>query len=881
MGLTVAGANSPEEFWKLRTTGDELFVKVPADRWAHHNFHSADTEDEDKAYAENCVFITDFVPVPGSVDSMAGRGRDEDPGQDHELTTMWLRHSLVQALDGVRHRDTDRCSFVVGYTPDGSQHLEEAGVLDSVTRMAGDIVDGLELSEAERRALREDIDGALARRYWRAAHGGSRFLPHRVGELAMAGLLPPATELHMVDTACSSSLYAIDIAAKGLLMGKQDIAVCGGAFALAPRGTVLFSKLQGLSKRGRVHALDEDADGVIFADGAALVVLKRLSRARADGDRVLGVLRAFGSSSDGKGKAIYAPNAAGQSLAVRRALEAGEVGADAVQWVNAHATGTPAGDLAEFTTLREFYGTGGPATVTSNKSLIGHTGWAAGVVSLIENLLGLAEDTIPGQFRFSTPRADFRLSETGLQITPEAQPWPREEAGPRLAAVSGFGFGGTNAHLIVAEDRTEPLARATAAPRPAQVPDTGHRIAVVGWSAHLPGLDGREAVERWLDGGAPPLDSFGQDYPAPPFNKVRLPPKTIRALDRCQLMILECAHQLRDRMPEFWAEQARTTGVFVGHMGPTRAAMLYANRCYLDDIAEALTGVRSDAVPGVLDALRERVRGMIPASNEDSFPGQMPNIISARVANYFDLHGPNMTMDSGFASALSSITSAGRYLRTGELDFALAGGINGNSLPEYRTLIGDLLPPEATALAEGAFLFALTTEERARRAGLEILAYVDEPLGGRQEEAAPVGSVLCGAPDPDNARYLGAAGGLAVLKALRGAPGTVQVSTDTTETAAGARLWLTIPGPGGDTGPRPDAHRSVTGHRTSTDNGSATGHGTATGNGRATDDAPRRRPRHPPPPAGRSRPPSPLGSPPTGYGTATARRSRSAGRSRG
>ncbi|MBI0294050.1 SDR family oxidoreductase [Streptomyces sp. PRKS01-29] len=828
MGLAVAGANSPEEFWKLRTTGDELFVKIPRDRWRHENFHAADTAAEDKAYADRCVFITDFQAAPGSVDSMA-EGAD-----DHELTTMWLRHSLVQALDGVRRRDSDRCSFVVGYTPDGSQHLEEAGVLDSVTRMTHDILEGLPLDDGERTTLGGDIEAALNRRYWRAGQDRSRFLPHRVGELAMRGLLPPSTELHMVDTACSSSLYAIDIAAKGLLMGKQDIAVCGGAFALAPRGTVLFSKLQGLSKRGEVHALDEDADGVIFADGAALVVLKRLSRARADGDEVLGVLRAFGSSSDGKGKAIYAPNAAGQSLAVRRALEAGEVEGSAVSWVNAHATGTPAGDLAEFTTLREYYGTEGPAAVTSNKSLIGHTGWAAGVVSLIENLLGLAEHTIPGQFRFSRPREDFRLAETGLEITPEHKGWPERPDGPRLAAVSGFGFGGTNAHLIVSEHRARPAAaHATATDRaPAtvtKVPDTGSRVAIVGWSAHLPGLAGREEVTRWLGGGPRPRGSFGDEYPAPPFSKVRLPPKTIRALDRCQLMIVECAHQLRDQMPDFWQERALKTGVFVGHMGPTRAAMLYANRCYLDDIAEALGELRSDALPGVLERLGERVRGMIPASNEDSFPGQMPNIISARVANYFDLNGPNMTMDSGFASAVSSITSAGRYLRTGELDFALAGGINGNSLPEYRTLIGELLPPEARELAEGAFLFALTTEERARAAGLEVLAYVDEPLGaveaGRGEEAADE-VLLCGAPAPEHARYLGAAGGLAVLKALHRPPGTVEVATDESEGAAGARLRLTIPGDG----PEPDGPRSdgrETGHRESghrESDGRETGH---------------------------------------------------------
>ncbi|MGW4563066.1 SDR family oxidoreductase [Streptomyces sp. NPDC004561] len=790
MGMAVAGANSPDEFWKLRTTGDELFVEVPRDRWQHGSFHSSDLAAEDKAYAEQCVFITDFAPADGALEGMP------DGPEETELTTKWLRHSLVQALDGVTRRDTDRCSFVVGYTPDGSQHLEEAGVLASANRMTHGIVDGLRVPDERRDTLREGIDRALADRYRRGARTPSRFLPHRVGEVAMDGVLPPSTELHMVDTACSSSLYAVDIAAKGLLMGKQDIAVCGGAFALAPRGTVLFSKLQGLSKRGTVHALDESADGVIFADGAALVVLKRLRKAQQDGDRVLGVLRAFGSSSDGKGKAIYAPNARGQGLAVQRALEGGAVDSADVQWINAHATGTPAGDLEEFTTLREHFGTSAPTAVTSNKSLLGHTGWAAGVVSLIESLKGLEQHTIPGQFRLDTPRADFRLADTRLEVTPESREWPESAERPRLAAVSGFGFGGTNAHLIVSENR--PRAEAAVARTPVtKAPAVDSRVALVGWSAHVPGLEGREEVTSWLEGGRQPLDSFGADYPVPPFNKVRLPPKTIRALDRCQLMILECAHELRDRMPDFWSEQAPKTGVFVGHMGPTRAAMLYADRCYLDDIGEALAEspiAGAAEMPRVLDRLREQVRSVIPESNEDSFPGQMPNIISARVANYFDLNGSNMTLDSGFASALSSVTLAGRYLRTGELDFALAGGINGNSLPEYRTLVGDLLPEREKELAEGAFLFALTTEERARRAGLPVLAYVDEPMDEAAEnEVTGHETVLCGADAPENARYMGAAGGLAILRALHGPAGKVTVSSADDGSATGARLRLTVP----------------------------------------------------------------------------------------
>lgn len=789
MGMAVAGANSPSEFWQLRITGDELFVPVPEDRWERAPFFSPDTAAEDKSYQDTCVFITGFEPEAGSLDGLGDAA-------DHELTTMWLRHSLVQALDGVKHDADDRYSFLVGYTPDGSQHLEEAGVITGIRQRAEEIVQDMDVPEADRAKVLAQIEETLNERYWRGGDAPSRFLPHRVGQLAMDGVLPGTTELQMVDTACSSSLYAIDIGIKGLLMGKHDIAVCGGAFALAPRGTVLFSKLQGLSKRGAVHSLDADADGVIFADGASVIVLKRLRQAQRDGDQVLAVLKAFGSSSDGKGKAIYAPNAAGQDLAVQRALD-GDVSAQDVDWIIAHATGTPAGDLAEFTTLRGHFGTERTSYVTSNKSLIGHTGWAAGVVSVIEAILGMEHGTIPHQYRFNAPNPDFHLEDSKLEIPTESVSWPAEEGKVRSAAVSGFGFGGTNAHLIVQEHRADEAAGARAAGP--LTPPTDERIAVVAWSAHVPGLDSRESVRSWLtDGGAAAESSFGEFYPAPSFNKVRLPPKTVRAIDRCQLMILECAHDLRDQFTDFWEEHSRTTGVFVGNMGPTRAAMLYANRCYLDDIAHALRQKADGAAPGaldeVIDRLRERVRGQIPPSNEDSFPGMMPNVISARVANYFDLKGPNITLDSGFSSALTAVETACRYLRSGELDFALAGGINGNSLREYRTVLADLFGPsyeEDKDLAEGAFLFGLATETKAREAGLPILGYVDG-LTVDGERSGGAGTIECGAETYDRSRYLGAAGGLALLDALHRPAGQVAITCGQGE--ATTRLQLTVTG---------------------------------------------------------------------------------------
>ncbi|PRY37434.1 SDR family oxidoreductase [Umezawaea tangerina] len=759
MGMVVAGANGPDEFWRLRLDGAELFAPAPPDRWERANFHSADHAAEDKGYQDNGVFITDFTPT----------GADDADG---ELTTRWLRHSLEQALDGVTSRPEDRFSFHVGYTADGSQHLEEAGVLAAATSLSAEVLDGLALTDADRAEVLDGVAKTLGDRYRRGAHDPSRFLPHRVGALAMEGLLPEGTEVSMVDTACSSSLYAIDIGIKGLLMGRSDVAVCGGAFALAPRGTVLFAKLQGLSERGDVRSLDADADGVVFADGAAVVVLKKLGRAKADGDRVLAVVDAVGSSSDGKGKAVYAPNADGQDLAVRRALAGRVTGGEDVDWVLAHATGTPAGDLAEFTTLRRHFGTTRPTAVTSNKSLIGHTGWAAGVVSVIEAVLGLANDTIPPQHRFTAPPEEFRMADTGLEVPTGPRPWPRERGRPRTAAVSGFGFGGTNAHVLLRDHVPgEP-------PRTAD--RTDRKVVVVGWSGHVPGLSTPDEVARWLHGGPAPADGFGETYPAPPFAEVRLPASTVRTVDRCQLMALHCARDLRGQLGGLWDSGAERAGVVVGNLGPTRSAMLYATRCYLDDMAVALADHPAvAAAPEFTEALAARVRELVPPSNEDSFPGMMPNVVSARMANYFDLNGPNITLDSGLSSALTAFDVAHRYLVAGELDYALVGGFNGNALPEYRALLGDLVPADVP-LAEGAFLFALTTEENAAAHGLPVLATLDVP--GPEHRRA----VDCGPSSPELARYAGAAGAVAVARALTGPAGPVSVVCD------GVRVDLTV-----------------------------------------------------------------------------------------
>ncbi|KWC76711.1 beta keto-acyl synthase [Burkholderia cepacia] len=747
MGLALPGASDPDAFWRALLDGPELFGNVPPDRWDYRSFYSPDTSAEDKSYQSRSVFIEQFEPCS------TVRAELDAGTAPRELTTLWLRHALCQALDGVTLRDADRVAFLVGYTADGSQHLEEGMVLAAARERLNAVLADAGVDAAERARRVAAIDAVLSARYARGAGDLASFFPHRVGLNAMKGVLPDDAEYMMVDTACSSSLYSIDLGIKALLLGKQDVVACGGAFALAPRGSILFSKLHGLSRSGEVRPLDRNCDGVLFADGAGVVILKRLTRARADGDRILGVLKSFGSSSDGKGKAIYAPNSAGQRIAIDRAYaRTATVPAD-VDWVVAHATGTPAGDLAEFQSLRDAIRRDRPVQVTSNKSLVGHTGWAAGVVSVIQVLLGLRHQVIPPQHRFSEPPPEFDLDGTNLRIPVAPVEWPARRDSARVAAVSGFGFGGTNGHLIVSEYRAD-LPAGGASGRFQREP-----LAIVGWSAKFPGLDGDAQVEAWLRGeGRAPDASFGIGYPLPSFARVKMPPAVLRALDRCQLMALDAAHDLRERLGTFWREHADTIGLVMGHMGPTRNAALYASRCYLDDIAAAvLDATRPDeraTTERLLDGLREATQRLVAPTTENSFPGMMPNVIPARVANYHDLHGMNMTVDAGHASTLAAFEAAERFLCSGELDMAIVGGINGNAAEEVGPAFG--LP-----LAEGIVLFAVTTVRHAQAEGLPVLAVV----GGGDARAAVEPAAPCDATGRA-VTYAGADAAIDVLRAI-------------------------------------------------------------------------------------------------------------------
>ncbi|MGE7433780.1 SDR family NAD(P)-dependent oxidoreductase [Kitasatospora sp. NPDC001175] len=692
MGLTVPGATSPEQFWNLLQEGTELLADPPPQRWRTDDFVSSDRSAPDKTYQQAGGFVTGTLP-----------GRDD-------YAQVWLRHCVDQAMAEVRRTDGDRYSLCLGYTADGSQHQEEA--LLAAGLLAG--ADGLD--EADTGQLR-----SMMRRHFPRAGEPGRYLPHRIARDAVHRILPADTRVHLIDTACSSSLYAVDLGVREILAGDVDIAVCGGALVLTPTMSVLFAKNGGLSPTGRVRSFDADADGVLFSDGAAVVVLKRLDRALADGDTVHGVVVGSGLSADGKGTSIYKPAVAGQKLAITRALENSGVSPEEVGLIVAHATGTPAGDLAELTGLRECYPGRGTVPVVSNKSLIGHTGWAAGVVSVIHLMLALRHQVIPAQHRFRAASEAAGLNGSRLAVPGAAVAWS-SDGRPRIGAVSGFGFGGTNAHLLVREHG--PHLPAASPYRRREHDD----LVVVGWAARLP------------DGAT----GFGDEYPPPGRDELRLPPPAVRRLDRTQLMLVQCVHRLAPAVRAALSRRGERTGVVVGHAGPTRSALLYRLRAHLDEVERV--AAEAGAGPGVkeyLGAFRDRVTGLIPPPTEDSSPGEMPNVIAGRLANCFDLRGLNATVDQGGASLLEAFELACRYLEFGDLEIALVGGVSGNSLAEWQAAT---LGPEP--LREGAYLFAVTTRGVAAEEGLPVLAAIRD-VGVADEPAARSAGGLQGAEGGD------------------------------------------------------------------------------------------------------------------------------------
>ncbi|CNM25543.1 phenolpthiocerol synthesis type-I polyketide synthase PPSB [Mycobacterium tuberculosis] len=269
-----------------------------------------------------------------------------------------------------------------------------------------------------------------------------------VGRISyLLGLRGPAVA---VDTACSSSLVAVHLACQSLRLRETDLALAGGvSITLRPETQIAISAWGLLSPQGRCAAFDAAADGFVRGEGAGVVVLKRLTDAVRDGDQVLAVVRGSAVNQDGRSNGVTAPNTAAQCDVIADALRSGDVAPDSVNYVEAHGTGTVLGDPIEFEALAATYGHGGDAcALGAVKTNIGHLEAAAGIAGFIKATLAVQRATIPPNLHFSQWNPAIDAASTRFFVPTQNSPWPTAE-GPRRAAVSSFGLGGTNAHVII------------------------------------------------------------------------------------------------------------------------------------------------------------------------------------------------------------------------------------------------------------------------------------------------------------------------------------------------------------------------------------------------------------------------------------------------
>ena len=265
-----------------------------------------------------------------------------------------------------------------------------------------------------------------------------------------------------VDTACSSSLVAVHLACQSLRTGQSELAVAAGVnLILSPVVTRSFDAAEAMSPTGACHAFDAAADGFVRGEGCGVAVLKRLSDAIRDGDQVLAVVRGSAVNQDGRSNGLMAPNPTAQAAVLRAACTDAGIQPLEIDYVEAHGTGTLLGDPIEARALGAVYGRGrqpdAPLLAGAVKTNLGHLEAAAGIVGLIKATLAVQHGTIPANLHFDTPNSHIPFDQLRLKVVAEATDWPATGR-PRLAGVSSFGFGGTNAHIVLeqAPEMSEP-----------------------------------------------------------------------------------------------------------------------------------------------------------------------------------------------------------------------------------------------------------------------------------------------------------------------------------------------------------------------------------------------------------------------------------------
>ncbi|MDP7033909.1 MAG: beta-ketoacyl synthase N-terminal-like domain-containing protein [Planctomycetota bacterium] len=674
----LPGAHSPEELWESVYQGRDLLTAANEYRWrlSRRNALGDEKRSTDRTWSDRGGYVEGFAQHfdPNGFSLPAAEIESLDP------LFQWLLHTGREALRDAGNPDTQRAGAILGNLSFPSSGL---------SRYAERVWLGESLADAAQ------IPQTAPR---------NRFMSGLPAHL-LAQALNLGDIAYALDAACASSLYAIKLACDRLHDRNVDIMLAGAVNRADDLFLHIgFCALQALSPSGRSRPFHRQADGLVPADGAGMVVLKRLDDAQRDGDRILGLIRAVALSNDGRGNGLLAPAEEGQMRAMEEAYQLAGLSPTDISLLECHATGTTVGDKTEIDSMsRVFKGAEG-LPIGSLKSNLGHLITVAGVAGLIKVLEAMRTGIRPASLHATDPNE--ALENSPLRVLEKNEPWECE--GPRRAGVSAFGFGGNNAHLIVEEYREDSLPQ-TSSPSMETLRDP---LAIVSVGVIAGDAHGCNEVADKLFA---PSDSHPRpcDQVRLSIEGLRFPPIDLQRTLPQQLLLLEATQEaLHGHSP---LPSART-GVFVG-MGCDPEVARYGARWRLADWVEQW-GVRD---PKWLALAREAT---VPPLDVPGVLGTMPNISANRLNSQLDLTGRGFTVSAEEISGIRALEIGARALRSGELDMALIGATDLSCEPVSQTALSALGFEDLTG--DAAVIIVLKRLADAQSDGDTVLAVMDD-----------------------------------------------------------------------------------------------------------------------------------------------------------
>jgi 3-oxoacyl-(acyl-carrier-protein) synthase/3-hydroxymyristoyl/3-hydroxydecanoyl-(acyl carrier protein) dehydratase len=646
-GCVLPGASSREELWTLVREGRSAITPAPPGLWG-----LSPRADRAALAREIACDAGGYVTGFDRVFDPTGFRVPVDPTLD--AVFLWTLHAAREAL-----RDAGRdvaARPVRGALVLGNLSYPTPGLV----RYALDVWGRQPPSVDARNRFMSGLPAALAAR--------------------AIGFEGPAFAL---DAACASSLYAIKLACDRLADGSVDLAVAGGVNHADDLFLHLgFTSLAALSPTGRSRPFHRDADGLVPAQGAALVLLKRLADAVADGDPILGVIRGVGLSNDGRSRGLLVPSEGGQVRAMRAAYASAGIGPETISLVECHATGTAVGDATEVRSLAEVFAGCRDVPIGSLKSNLGHLITAAGAAAILKVLSALRAGERPATLHADAPVDD--LAGGPLRVLHAAEPWPDD--GPRRAAVSAFGFGGNNAHMIV--EAWAPSRTVVAVPGPRR----DEEIAVVAMEMRVGSAS--------APGGEARVEGFDLD-----LEGLRFPPADLLAALPQQTWVLDAVAALAAR------------GGVIERLPRERTAVLAGMGCDAEVARCGLRFRREGAVSGA------RTDAPLTAAVT---VGCMPNMVANRVGQHLGLEAPSFTVSAEEASGTVALDLAVRALRAREIDAAIVAAVDLCCEPVQRAAARAALPDHRGAPGDACVVLVVERLADVRRDGRRVLAV----LGG-------------------------------------------------------------------------------------------------------------------------------------------------------